>query len=286
MEKIIIFLIFLVVGYCIFWIITHHGNKEVLRMFRSGNVIVAGHKGRGKDLLFQYVISARERAGERHAANITFTSKTTVHPPKWYELHQNTYTNFMTGKYDQTENKQYVEKEDYYISDIGTCMPAQLGRKLEKEYPTLPIVYALSRQLFDANIHCNAQNFGRVWDKLREQGDYYIYCEKAKVLFKKIAVQRFIIYDRYQSALANIQPYKCTRRLFGILPPRAEDYSRANEHNAKYGTIRRYSMWHILPKKHYDTREFHNKVYGKPAPELDKRKKRNIKKREEKEKKN
>lgn len=252
-----------------FW----YGNRELLRMFRTGNVIVAGHKGRGKDLLFQYVISARERDGEIHAANIEFTEKTTVRPPKWYELHGNTYKNFVTGKY-VIENKQYIEQEDYYISDVGTAMPAQLGRTLEKEYPTLPIVYALSRHLGNFSIHCNAQNFGRVWDKLREQGDYYIYCEKAIVLFHKIAIQRFVIYDRYQSALSNVQPYKCTRRVFGLLPPKPEDYARANEHNARYGTIRRYTMWHILPKKHYDTRHFHKVIYGQEAPEISKKKKK------------
>lgn len=253
-----------------FW----YGNKEVLRIFRSGNVIVAGHKGRGKDLLFQYVIARREKDGEIHASNIRFTDKTAVRFPVWYELHQNSYKNFISGKFDTTENKQYTEKEDYYISDIGTCMPAQLGKRLEKLYPTLPIVYALSRHLADFNIHCNAQNFGRVWDKLREQGDYYIYCEKAKVFFHRLAIQRFVLYDRYQSALANIQPYKCTRRFFGLIRPKPEDYARANEHNARYGTIRRYFMWHILPKKPYDTREFHKKIYGQAAPNISKKKKK------------
>lgn len=253
-----------------FW----YGNREVLRMFRSGNVIVAGHKGRGKDLLFQYVISAREKKGEIHASNIPFTSRTTVRPPVWYELHKNSYSNFIEGKFNTDEDKQYIEQEDYYISDIGTSMPAQLGKKLEKKYKTLPIVYALSRHLANFSIHCNAQNFGRVWDKLREQGDYYIYCEKAKVIFNRLAFQRFVIYDRYQSALSNIQPYKCRRRLFGILPPKPEDYARANEHNARYGTIRRYYMWHILPKVHYDTRYFHKAIYGKEAPKIEKKKKK------------
>lgn len=253
-----------------FW----YGNRELLRMFRAGNVIVAGHKGRGKDLLFQYVIAAREKKGEIHASNIKFTARTKERPIKFYTLHNNTFDNFIDGKYDCGEIKNFVEKEDYYISDVGTALPAQYGKQLEKKYPTFPIVYALSRHLGDFNIHCNVQNFGRVWDKLREQADYYVYCEKAHVIFHKIAIQRFIVYDRYQSALANIQPYKCTRKLFGLIPPKPEDYARANEHNARYGTIRRYTMWHILPKVHYDTRSFHKKVYGIDAPTIQKKKNR------------
>lgn len=252
----------------------HYGNKELLRMFRSGNVIVAGHKGRGKDLLFQYVISAREKAGEIHAANIPYTMKTTQRSISFYALHNNNFKNFISGKFDTTENKQFVEKEDFYISDVGNALPAQYGKQLEKLYPTFPIVYALSRHIADFQIHCNVQNFGRVWDKLREQGDYYIWCEKAKVIFGRLAFQRYVIYDRYQSALANIQPYKCKRRLFGLIRAKPEDYARANEHNARYGTIRRYWMWHILPKYHYDTRYFHKAIYGREAPKITKKKKK------------
>lgn len=256
-----------------FW----YGNREVLRMFRAGNVIVAGHKGRGKDLMFQYVIKARDKAGEIHAANIRYLPSTKVREIKHYELHNNSFKNFITGKFATGEIKQLVEKEDYYISDVGTALPAQYGNQLQKEYPTFPIVYALSRHLADFNIHCNVQNFNRVWDKLREQADYYIYMEKAKVFFGKIACMRFIVYDRYQSALANIQPYKCRRRLLGLLRPQVEDYARANEHNAKYGTIRRYFMWYILPKEHYDTRAFHKKIYGTDPPKIEKKKKRSDK---------
>lgn len=249
-----------------FW----YGNKELLRMFRAGNVIVAGHKGRGKDLLFQYVISRREKDGEVHASNIKYTDKTNIRPISYYGLHNNTFKNFISGKYE-LETKNFVEKEDFYISDVGNALPAQYGKTLEKLYPTFPIVYSLSRHLGDFQIHCNTQNFGRVWDKLREQGDYYIWCEKATVI-GRIAFQRFVVYDRYQSAMNNIQPYKCKRRLLGLLPPKPEDYSRANEHNARYGTIRRYFMWHILPKQHYDTRAYHKILFGRPAPVIDKKK--------------
>lgn len=253
-----------------FW----YGDKNLLRMFRSGNVIVAGHKGRGKDLLFQYVISRREKDGEIHASNIPYTPNTKLRSIKFYELHQNNYKNFISGKFDTSENKQFIEEEDFYISDVGNALPSHFGRTLEKEYPTLPITYSLSRHLANFSIHCNAQNFLRVWDKLREQADYYIWCEKAIVLFHKIVIQRYVVYDRYQTAINNIQPYKTHRRMLGIVPPTKEDLARAHEHNARYGTIKRRTMWHILPKEHYDTRIYHKLIYGKDAPKKDKRKKR------------
>lgn len=252
-----------------FW----HGNKQIIRMFRDGNVIVGGHKGRGKDLLFQYVIARREKDGEIHAANIYYTDKTTIRPIDYYKLHNNGYSNFVSGKFN-IEDKAFIEKEDFYISDIGTALPGQYHAKLDKEYPTLPIVYALSRHLADFSIHCNCQNFNRVWDKLREQADYYIWCERAKVLFGRLALQWVVCYTEYGAAVQHIQPFECRRRLLGLLPPHPEDIAAANTHNAKYGSIRRYFFWHILPKKHYDTREFHKKIYGKEAPKIDKRKHR------------
>lgn len=251
-----------------FW----HGNKQIIRMFRDGNVIVAGHKGHGKDLLFQYVISRREKDGEIHAANIKYTDNTKVRPISFYALQYNGIKNFVSGHFVR-EDKRFTEKEDYYISDVGNALPAQYSSKLDKEYPTFPIVYSLSRHLAQLNIHCNSQNFERVWNKLREQADYYMWCEWAKVFFGKIAIQRVVIYNEYKSAVNHIQPYKCYRFL-GIMPPSKEDRAHANTHNAQYGTIRRYTFWHILPKQHYDTRAYHKLIYGKEAPVIEKKRKK------------
>lgn len=246
-----------------FW----HGSKDILSMFRTGNVIVAGHKGRGKDLLFQYVIAARERDGEIHAANIEYTTKTTVRPISYYGLKSNTLANFVAGDFNY-EEQHFVEREDYYISDAGVHLPSQDHARLQKQYPTLPIVYALSRHLGDFNIHANAQEFGRIWDKLREQGDYFIYCEKARVLFGRIAIQRVILYDRYETAISHIQPYLVRRSLI-LRRASKEDLARAHEFNAKYGYVRRIRFWHVLPKQHYDTRAFYRKLYRKDPPNID-----------------
>lgn len=245
-----------------------YGSKDILAVFRTGNVIVAGHKGRGKDLLFQYVIAAREKRGEIHAANIKYTNNTKIRPITYYSLKSNTLENFVNDKFER-EAQDFIEKEDYYISDAGVHLPSQDHNRLQKQYPTLPIVYALSRHLGQFSIHANAQEFCRIWDKLREQADYFIYCEKAKVLFKKIAFQRVILYDRYETALAHIQPYKVHRSLI-LHRASAEDLARAHSFNAQYGYVRRIRFWHILPKEHYDTRAFYKKLYRKEAPDVKK----------------
>ena len=268
---------FILLCVAIYKIIKHHGNARILKMFRSGNVLVAGHKGRGKDLLFQYVIAARERDGERHAANITYTKKTHKRPISYYSLSNNSRKNFISGDYE-TETHTFVEREDYYISDAGVALPAHAHNELEKRYPTLPIVYALSRHLGDFNIHANSQEFCRVWDKLREQADYFIYQEGAKVI-GRYAFIRFVTYDNLSSAMAHRQPY--TVRRTPILR-RANKYDLAHAHtfNAQYGTIIRDWLWYKLPREHYETRAFYRLLYKQAPPDIDKanKKRKNAKK--------
>lgn len=254
--------------YALIIVLLHHGSKDLIRMFRSGNVLVAGNKGRGKDLLFSYVICRREKDGEKHAANIRYTTNTKLRPLTFYSLDNNSKKNFISNTFEP-ETHTFVEGEDYYCSDIGTQAPAWAHNELEKYYATLPIVFALSRHLGDFRIHANAQVWELIWDKLRKQADYCVYCEKCKVFFGRIAVQRVVLYDRRLTAEDYVQPYKVKRRIFGAKP---EDYARAHDFNAKYGLVKRIWFWHILPKEHYNTREYYTKLYGKEPPDKSKRK--------------
>lgn len=245
--------------------------KHVVNFFRGGNVLVAGHKGHGKDLLFSMVIKERERCGETHAANIRYTDHTKVKPIRDYCLKNTSMSNFINAKFD-TEQVTFTQKEDYYISEAGLALPNWLRGELEKKKNpthTLPITFALSRHLGEFNIHANAQEFVRVWDKLREQADTMIYCEKATVLFKRLAFQRFVVYDRLESALEHRQPIKVPRGLFG--KKRKEALGHVAVYNAKYGYIQRFRIWHIISKKPYDTRAFYKALYKSDPPPTNKK---------------
>lgn len=238
--------------------------NELVRVFRSGNVLCAGTKGSGKDMLFSLVIRKRAKAGEIHAANIKYQNYTTVRAVGYYRLENNSRKNFVNDNFT-LETKQFTEREDYYISEAGLALPSHQNRQLEKDYPTFPIVYALSRHLGEFNIHANAQSFTRVWDKLREQADYYIWCNNCKVFFKRIVRQDLIIYNRAETAYQHIQPFKVRRNLLGRR--NKDDLAYAQRFNAKYGVVNRLVFWHVLPKTDvYDTRIFYKKLYKKEAP--------------------
>jgi len=97
--------------------------------------------------------------------------------------------------------------EDYYISDAGVYLPSQYDKELDRRYPSMPLYYALSRQLHRQNIHANVQALGRLWKKLREHADSYILIKKT-VDKGDYFVVHTVSYDRYESAERRLLPNK------------------------------------------------------------------------------
>lgn len=232
-------------------------NKVFLcNVFNKNNVIVFGKKGCGKDLLFQYVINSRHK---KHFSNIYFNKKTEIVCLKDLELKNNTYDNFINNDVNQEIKIEKFEGKDFYISDIGVMLPSQYDTKLYKCYPSFAIFYALSRHLYNSNVHCNTQNLGRVWKALREQADSYIKCvgvEKPLLLglfgFLRI---NFIYYDKYESANQSLLPLP-----FGFMNKFLN--ANAKQYYATNGLIK--SSYVLINKKSikYDTRAFHKIVFG------------------------
>ena len=181
-------------------------NKHFLvSLFKTGNVIVFGKKRKGKDLIFNCVINSRKK---NCYSNIQFN-------PKYCHVKNildfdigNTYENFLN--YDikikfRTE-LPFQDSCDFYISDGGIYLPSQYNNTLNKNYSSLPILYALSSQVFDFNIHVNTQSLNRVWDKLREQADYYVKALSTINLFGFL-ITKFRVYEKYSAALDDLRPY-------------------------------------------------------------------------------
>lgn len=229
-------------------------KKLLLDAFKSNNVIVYGKKGKGKDLLFQYVINCRKKP---YASNISYGGKYKHIELTDLELLPNTYENFINGSIEKIDKKMFFEKRDIYISDGGVYLPSQFDNKLHKLYPSMPITYALSRHLYSNNIHVNVQNLNRLWKALREQADRYVLCKSCIKIFDLFII-KFNVYDRYNTACLEYEPLKVKKKLIGRL-----DYSdtRDKEYKAVNGDIK--SGFIIVPKKmvKYDTRAFEKIVF-------------------------
>lgn len=174
--------------------------------FKRSNIIVFGRKGSGKDLIFQKVINLSKKP---HLANMVYNEKTQIIDVGDLNVSPNTYEDFIDGTVQKTHYYKQYNKSDVYISDAGVILPSQYDSKLDKKYPSLPILYALSRQAYQMNCHVNTQALNRVWKKLREQADgYFKALMTISLPFMLYTKVRY--FEEYQSADANLLPFKKT----------------------------------------------------------------------------
>ena len=247
--RIILILLFLVVV-AIVWRLEKNARFIVDR-FKAGNVIVFGQKGKGKDLIFQKVIRLRRK---KYFSNMNYGYNYNHINLVELELGNNTYENFIAGNVEKIEKNEQLEGADIYISDAGIYLPAQYHYLLDKKYKSLPVFYALSRHLYNNNVHVNVQALNRVWDKLREQADSYF---KALCTFKfcGLLFTKVRYYETYQTASENRAPMR--RRLLN-------KYSKglADEYQAYNGLV--FDMWivQLVSSVKYDSRYFHKVVFG------------------------
>lgn len=218
-------------------------NSNTLWHFKHCNVLIAGKKGSGKDLLTQWVINKRH---DYYYSNISYGGRF-----KKITLHQvscapNDYDHIVNDKIEKQPHF-FKEKKDIYISDIGVYLPSYMDSKLYSKFPSMPVFYALSRHLYNGNVHCNTQNIERGWKALREQADFYIQVKRTYKVFGFLFITKYYSYDKYESARQNLLPIK-TRLL--------NKYSKAEVdlYRAQNGDIRRGFIFQIKPKLYYDTR--------------------------------
>lgn len=181
--------------------------RKIIKLFKKGNVSVSGLCGSGKDMLFANVVARRKLP---YVSNTNYGGNWIPFDPEVLNV-KNTYKNFISSKLNHYEYP-YEDGTDFYIADCGIYFPAQYCNELNRDYGYLATFMALPRHLGLANVHTNCQNLNRVYDKLREQSDIYITCRWCKVFFG-IVIQKVIIYERYQSAVDRVPPFKLSRPL-------------------------------------------------------------------------
>lgn len=233
-----------------------YGIAGVVDLYKRHSVACTGMKGAGKDMLTANVVARRNLP---YASNVSYGFK---HIPldfkdmcigsKWFNLlHDN------VAKYECP----FPEYCDIYISDAGIYLPSQYCNELNRSLPDVPTFVAVQRHLNNGKTHYNTQNLNRVWDKIREMCDVYIYSEWCKVLFGKLVIQSIIVYDKAESCQSRVKPCRVTRR--GFIPDKEADAHidiyRDQFYN-QHGTVERRFLVYINKSK-YDTRHF-KKVFG------------------------
>ena len=223
--------------------------RKIIKLFEEGNVSVCGLRGKGKDMLFANVVMRRKKP---YISNTNYGGEFIPFEP--YVLNcRNTYRNFLTGKINRYEYP-FDDGVDIYIADGGVYMPSQYQGELCKEYGHIPVYMAISRHLGDCNFHYNVQNLNRMWDKIREQSDTYIRCICCKVLFGKIVLQKVIIYEKYESAVNRVPPFRLRRPLINPTRLQAWEIQKQN-YEISHGSVKPRFLIYINRSK-YNTRIF------------------------------
>ena len=220
-------------------------NRNTLWNFKHCNVIVAGKKGSGKDLIFNWVIKKRK---DFYYSNISYGRKHKIITLKDVSCMPNTYYKLINNDVVKTPHL-FKEGKDIYISDIGNFLPSYMDATLYKYFPSMPLFYSLSRHLYNNNVHCNTQNIERGWKALREQADFYIQVKRTFKIFGLLFITKYYSYERYESAKQNLLPIK-TRLL--------NKYSKAEAdiYNATNGRIDKGYIFQLKHTLKYNTRAF------------------------------
>lgn len=229
--------------------------KPIISLFKQGNVCVTGLRGRGKDMLMANVIARKK---QDYVSNIDYACFNLSHIPldlNKLDLGGNKYDDFIKGTV-KAYKYPYPENRDIYISDVGVYFPAQYCNELNRQYQEFPYFMALSRQLGNANVHINVQNLNRAWDKIREQSDNYIYCRWCIYIpFIRLVIQRVTVYDKYESCLNRVKPFRTSVPLFGSSDAKARVRIEKDKFNQQNGNIKGRTLIYFN-RSHYNTRHF------------------------------
>lgn len=250
-----ILIILLAIGLSILFLYLYYSKRLLLDSFEKGNCVVCGTKGKGKDLIFSYVIRKRKK---EYYSNIQYNHiKSLYNDIKISDIsiYPNTYQNFLNNDIVIVD-KKLKEGCDFYISDSGVYLPSQLDSTLHKVYPSLPLTYAIIRHLYNSNIHCNVQRAERLWKALREQSDYF-FTATGTINLGIVLITTFRYYDKLESCCKDLRPFK--RSLSNEYQKALSEQTRSMYGDIKSGMIIQ-PIWTVK----YDSRAFHNKVFGFP----------------------
>lgn len=218
--------------------------SKITQLFNNGSVSVTGMKGTGKDVLIGNVIARR---GKKYVSNLYYGYE---HIPFNYDdidLRCN-YRDIVAGSVPPYVYP-FGEGTDIYLSDVGVYFPSQYCNELNKQYSSLPIFIALSRQLGLANVHFNTQNLNRCWDKIREQSDIYIMCNWCIVLFGYV-LQSVTLYDKAESCINRVKPCRITVPLFCSSSARSTYETYQDNFFNQHGSVKKRLLLYRNLSKH------------------------------------
>lgn len=266
--------LFLYLAYPIAWLIFTLQGMRLVKYGQANNIVFGG-KGKGKSLIFQYLINHDKQP----LGNIDFGKNKVVPPFQFFEsIRPNTSRTMIDNTLTIVQKITSFEGRNYYFDDTNMFAPNIEDSYLKQHYKSMALFILGQRHYYNSCTILNAQSLDRIYKNLRElQLDGYIKARGqlgfGKLLsylpiFRKYVFLSYIYYEQYETANSGKLPYKEIAVLDKTLSPLHVGAGRALEkiYNAENGLI--FSGFVALKKKHiyFDTREYHKWLFGYEAP--------------------
>jgi len=193
-----------------------------------------------------------------------------------------TYTEFINGSPILAKKVEWAEGLQLILPEAQLGLPNTEHNTLDKKYPWLPVFISLAGHLYDMEIIINSQEFERPWVKIRNQQDYYINAVKtfpqAKGFMDRIRmylpiirnglIQKVRIYQKHESAKQGLLPFDA----LGLINETSKNVvltaGQATKENyeATHGDIKEVIIFTRFSDIRYDTRFYHEVVFGDKIP--------------------
>lgn len=255
-------------------IVSSTANNRFIKQ-ATGNGIIYGGRGKGKGLLLNHRI---RKDKSNPFCNVKYGNAELLDNPAEYlnSITPNDTNNFINGDIKIIEKNKKFEKRNVYIDDVNLIMPNWSDSELKKKYKSMPPLLAINRHLYDNFMIITTQDIERPWKILRElQGDFSIRAIKTLgfgFIWNCIPILRYFAYTKYiyheLPKSAGMLPFKAVGAVnevakHGYLTSgqATKEVYEASNGIIKYGFV-------LQLKKHidYDTRWFHQVVFGSKAP--------------------
>lgn len=249
-------------------------RNSKIRKWTKGNGVIFGNRGSGKGLILNYLI---RKDKTKPYSNVPYGDKTeNINVGEYFNvLYPNTLDSFINNDITIIDKTPYLkyEKRNIYLDDVNIYFPNWADNKLKKEYPCMAVLLSISRHLFDNNMVITTQSADRPYKILRElQTDYGIQCKYSVWFNKYIPFLRHFVFTKY-IYYENIEnkgklPFEGSNILgeTGKGVYLTAGTATKKQYEAMNGKIRNGYLLQLKKKVNYDTRYFHEKVFGEKPP--------------------
>lgn len=266
-------IILLIVGFV--YLVAFLNTSKFLKN-SSGNGIIYGGRGRGKGLLTQ--IKAKHL--KKYYSNVPMGYDFLEFEPKEYfnSIAPNTNINAIDNDINIVKKLEKFEAIPILFDDTAVYAPNFMDSTLKKVYPSMPLMLAINRHLYNHYMIITVQDRERPYKILKElQSDFSMKALKTSgfgLFWRSIPILRNYVrvkyryYEEVKSAEAGVLPFKAKNVTGEALKHGYLTAGQATKEQfeAMHGLVYHGSAWIKKSNLKYDTRYFHQVFFNEKAP--------------------